>query len=297
MSDVIGVIPSVDKTFEIYGDLYSSNLIEGKLYYDKETKKLYYYSTTETRSNPSTGYFPIWNGKNKIETQFSKEKYLDKDAIMVDMDSINKSVNKELSEFILYQQRKSSSDNELNPIITDGDNIFTQCIKGTISNMKITMIDLIDMGKPKIPQNIIESYYSALTKITFMRYDKWVIWIDSILHINYTIDIYKSNKKILSYKYPSDELDTGIVRYDKVVNNKDDPFKKIVKLLMVIENINKNSLRSDISDDYTINNMITTLNSNKPLSAQLFSRFIRMANLSYKMTILKEGKILFEYKE
>ncbi len=297
MSDVIGVIPSVDKTFEIYGDLNSSDPIEGKLYYDKETKKLYYYSMVETRSNPSTGYFPIWNGKNKFETKFSKEKYLDKDAIMIDIESINKSVNKELSEFILYQQRKSSSDNELNPIITDGDNIFTQCIKGTISNMKITMVDLIDMGKPKIPQNIIESYYSALTKITFMRYDKWVIWIDSILHINYTIDIYKDNKKILSYKYPSDELDTGIVKYDKVVNVKDDPFKKIVKLLMIIENINKNSLRSDISDDYTINNMITTLNSNKPLSAQLFSRFIRMSNLSYKMTILKEGKILFEYKE
>lgn len=297
MEDIIGVVPSVNKTFEIYGDLNSSNLIEGKLYYDNNTKRLYYYSTTETRSNPNTGYFPVWDGTKKMESKFSKEKYLDKDAIMIDIESINKSVNKELSEFILYQQRKSSSDNDLNPVITDGDNIFTQCIKGAITNMKITMTDLIDMGKPKVPQNIIESYYSALTKITFMRYDKWVIWIDSILHINYTIDIYKQNKKVLTYEYRYNKLDTGVVKYDKVINDKDDPFKKIVKLLMLIENINKSSLKTDINDDYTINNMMTTLNSNKPLSAQLFSRFIRMAKLTCVIKIYHNDKLLFEYKE
>ena len=63
---MIGIIPSINKTYEVYGDLSSNKFIEGKLYYDKTDGRVYYYSTIETRSNPNTGYYPIWNGKNKF---------------------------------------------------------------------------------------------------------------------------------------------------------------------------------------------------------------------------------------
>lgn len=294
---IIGVIPSVDKTFEVFGDFNSCDLIEGKLYSDPSNGRLYYYSTIETRSNPNTGYFPIWDGKNKIVSTFSKEKYFDTDVLKVDMNSISSTVNKELAESIIYQRRKSCSSDTLKPQISDGDNIFTQCIKGVICAKDITMVDLVDMGKPRLTQKIIESYYSALMKITFMRYDKWCIWVDSILHLSYTIDVYNANRKLLTYTYPSNKFDTGIVKYDKIVDTNDDPFKKIVKLLMIMENINKSSLKTDAMDDYTINNMMTTLSSNKPLSAQLFSRFIRMAKLSCTIKIFDNTGEIFEYKE
>ena len=71
------------------------------------------------------------------------------------------------------------------------------------------------------------------------------IWLDVILHIGYNLEIFKDDKKLLSYKYPEDIFDTGIVRYDNVTSTKSDPFKKIIKILMVMENINKNTLRSE----------------------------------------------------
>ena len=65
-----------------------------------------------------------------------------------------------------------------------------------------------------------------------------------------------------------------------------------------MENITKASMKSDSVDDYTINNMMTTLNSDKPLSAQLFSRFIRMTHLEYRIKIYNQnGKMIFQYKE
>ena len=102
----------------------------------------------------------------------------------------------------------------------------------------------------------------------------------------------------MSYKYPEDKFDTGIVKYNDIAKSSDDPFKRIIKILMVMENINKSSLKSDNVDDYTVNNMVTTINGKKPLSAQLFSRFISMAKLSYSMTIYdRYDKFIFEYKE
>jgi hypothetical protein len=66
----------------------------------------------------------------------------------------------------------------------------------------------------------------------------------------------------------------------------------------MMENITKTTLRSNEGvDDYTINNMMTTLNGDKALSAQLFSRFIRMAGLTFSVDIVKDGKIIFTYKE
>lgn len=294
---MIGIIPSYDKTFEVYGDLSSKELIEGKLYYDKSDNRVYYYSQKETRSNPNTGYYPVWDGKNKYATSFSNKKYFDKDVTIVDLNTMCSNINKEVADQVIYMQRRSDNNEILRPEISDGDNMFTQCIKGIINSKELTMVDLVDMTSPKLQQKMVENYYSALTKITFMRLDKWNIWIDVILHVNYTIDVFKDDKKLLSFNYHKNTFDTGIVKYDNITSTKDDPFKKIIKILMIMENISKNDLRSEEVDDYTINNMMTTLNSNKPLSAQIFSRFIRMAKLSYIIKIYDKNNIIFEYQE
>lgn len=294
---MIGIIPSSNKTFEVFGDFKSNDLVEGKLYYHPDTKKLYFYSKIETRSNPKTGYFPVWDGNSIYSSSFSKDKYFDKDVIKVDIDSLCSTINKDVADNILYNQRRSDNNEVLRPQLSDGDNMFTQCVKGIINMKDLTMIDLVDMSAPKLTEKVIENYYSALTKITFMRLDKWNIWINVILHVKYTIEVSKGDKKLLTYEYPKDKFNTGIVKYDNIIASEDDPFKKIIKILMVMENINKDSLRSQEVDDYTINNMLTTLNGKKSLSAQLFSRFIRMASLSYIIKIYDKDKIIFEYKE
>jgi hypothetical protein len=294
---MIGIIPSSSKTFIVEGIFGDKPFEEGKLYVEPESKRVYMYSLKEKRSNPNTGYFPIWDGNKAYLSKFSNEKYLDKDVTKTDIVLLGSSINKNVAGNILYQQRRSDNDDILEPQLIDGDNMFTQCIKGVLNVKKLTMVDLVDMSSPKLTEKVISNYYSALTKITFMRLDKWNIWLNVILHLRYTVIVYKDDRKLLSYDYPKDKFDTGIVKYDNITKTKDDPFKKIIKILMIMENINKNSLRSKEVDDYTINNMLTTLNSNKALSAQLFSRFTRMANLSYDVKIFEKDTLLFEYHE
>lgn len=294
---MIGIIPSIDKTYEIEGDFNTTNLVEGKLYFDPTTNRLYYYSLTCKRSSSDTGFFPIWNGKDKFVSAFSNEKYFPKDIISMNIDSMSSSINKDTADKVLYNRRRVDNDEILRPQISDGDNMFTQCIKGVINAKKLTMIDLVDMSSPRLTQKQIENYYSALTKITFMRIDKWDIWVNVILHLSYQINVMKNDKILVSYTYPSNVFDTGIVKYDNITNSNDDPYKKIIKILMIMENITKNDLKSDDIDDYTINNMMTTLNGHKALSAQLFSRFIRMAGLSYQVIVYDKGQQIFEFKE
>ena len=295
---LIGVIPSGSKSYEVYGDFSETNPVEGKLYYDPTTSRLFYYSTFENRSNPKTGYFPVWDGKRVYISTHSAAKYFDRDAIKVDFNSISKQISGSVADEIRYKQRRAVADDILKPPIQDGDNAFTQCVKGVISALNITMVDLVDMCKPKLDQKVLEGYYNALSKITFMRIDKWNIWVNNILHIQYTVNVYKDGKRIVQYNYPENTFDTGIVKYTDIIKTKEDPLKKIVKILMVMCNITKKMLLSSGVDDYTVNNMMTTINSEKALSAQLFSRFIRLSELSYDIQICDNGKkFLFEYKE
>lgn len=295
---MIGLVPTQNKTFEVYGDFSSKNLVEGKLYYDPADKRLYFYSLIETRSNPRTGYFPVWNGKDKFSSNFSNQKYFDKDDIKSDIESMCSKISPDIAEQIRYNQRRCVNSDILRPELLNDDNMFTQCIKGIINSQEWTMVDLVDMSSPKIDEKKMENYYNALTKITFMRIEKWDIWINVILHIHYVLDVYKGGKLLLSYSYPEDKFDTGIVKYDNIIKSGGDPFKRIVKILMLMENITKNSLKSDKVDDYTINNMMTTLNGNKGLSAQLFSRFMHMTNLNYCIRLYdRDNTLMFEYKE
>ena len=97
---VIGVIPSGSRTYEIHGDFTSDRLIEGQLYYDPNNKRIYYYSLIEKRSNPKTGYFPVWDGKRIYVSKFSNEKYFDKDAIVSDISKLASSISKATAEDI-----------------------------------------------------------------------------------------------------------------------------------------------------------------------------------------------------
>lgn len=294
---MMGIVPSASETFEVLGYVGDANPIDGKIYVNKSDGRLYYYTINATRSNPSTGYFPIWNGKEFIETSFSNTKYLDKDVTLVDLESISSKVDNEVAQKILYDRKRCENNEILAPSIAEGDNMFTQCVKGALNAKKITAIDLLDLVDNKLDDKIVIGYYNALQKITFMRLDRWNVWIDIILQLSYVLKVYKDEKLLLQYKHPENVFETGIVNYDTIIKSKDDSFKKILKILIILENITKSSLRSPELDDYTINNMLTTLNSNKPISAQLFSRFIRMANLNYEILLYDNGQLIFEYRE
>lgn len=296
---MIGIIAGNEKTYEVFGTINDPNPIEGKLYYDPKDNRVYYYSTTNTRSNPTSGYFPIWDGKTFYISKFSNQKYFDKDVTNMDVLVLSSNINKDMADMIKYNQRKSLNDTILKPQISDEDNAFTQCIKGIISKKKITMVDLFDMGCPPLSEKRVESFYSSLNKITFMRMDKFHTWLDVILHMNYTVEVFKDDKLLIKYFYPENKFDTGIVKYSSIINNKtDDPYKKMIRILMLSQNIDKATLKNNEDiNDYTINNMMTNINTDKPLSAQLFSRFIRLSGLSYIIKIYESGKEIFEYSE
>ena len=133
-----------------------------------------------------------------------------------------------------------------------------------------------------------------------MRMERWAVWIDTILHLHYEIIVMKDKKQVIKYNHPAGKFDTGVVNYDSIVQDKLDPFKKIVRILIVKENYSKTTLMQanpDI-DGYTVNNMFTTIISDKPFSAQLFSRFIKITGLEYNIKVYdKSNTLLVDYKE
>lgn len=277
---MIGIVPSIKTNYEVMGLVGDSDPIEGKLY--AKDDRLYFYTTKTKRSNPSTGFFPIWDGKETYITSSSNEKYLDKDIKLIELDKMSKTVDEELANDIKYHLRHAEDEVLLDPSISPEDNMFTQTIKGIITNKKITMTKLVDGCLGILPDDIVKSYYNSLNKITFMRLAKWRIWVDSILHVSYVIIITKGDECILKCKCPD-------------VSN-EDPFKKCIRTLIAQGDINKNDMRGT-TDDYTINNLFTNLNSDKPISAQLFSRFINLSGLNYEIEFFDNDEMIFNYKE
>jgi len=277
----IGIFPSENKTFEVEGKI-CTNMVEGKLYYD-ENNQLFIYSTKYDRSCPDLGFFPIYNGKRKIITKFSIRKYYPNDIITVSLDDMSNAITKEKADEIIYNRKVSEMNYLLKPEIYETDNLFTQCIKSIINLMNINMIDLYNMNT-SIPENIINNCYDSLLKIAFMRNHRWKIWINDIFKLNYIIKIYNNNEIILQHKYP-----------DVIFGNKD-LFKYIIKSLIEKLNINKLDLHCNELDDYTINNMFSALKG-KQLSAQIFSRFMLLMNLSYEIEFYKNKELIFIYKQ
>ena len=294
---MIGIIPGNTKTYEVNGSFNDDNLVEGKLYYDPTDERLYYYSSSETRSNPENGYFPIWNGKSKFVSKFSNQKYLS-DIVKLDIDNMCDSIDSDTADTVRYNHRRSDYQELLKPEIYNEDNFFTQIIKGVICKLDMTMIDLYDGGVPKLTEEQIESMYSSLSKITLMRMDKWLIWMNSILHKSFSFAVYDKSKLIVSYRYPENKFSVDDPRCDEIIKSNDDFLKKLIKITMIVMDVNKNQLRSDTTDEYTINNLMTSLNGDKPLSAQLFSRFMDMAHYQYVIAVYNDdGSVLFEFKD
>ena len=295
---MIGILPSHDKTFEVIDNIKIDNPIEGKLYYNENDKRLYYYSTTITRPGPETGYLPIWNGNKTYTNENVKYKTLD-DVIGLSLKDMSNNISKDIAEDIIYRRRLVDNASTLSPVIDDNDNVFTQCIKSIICSMNITMVDLADMCYPKLNENMLKNYYSSLTKISFMRLDKWYIWINVILHLSYDVIIFKKKKEILRYSYPVNRFKfDDMNKYKDIIKSKDDSFKKIIKILMVKESIDKNNLKEDSPDDYMVNNLMTTLyDDKKNISGQLFSRFMNMTNLHYHINLYdRYKKPVFSFK-
>jgi len=290
---MIGIVPCSVCTLDVEGE-FNDDPTEGKLYADPTDKRLYYCSRSLTRSCPQTGFFPVWDGHVKYVTRYSNCKYLPDDVILVGLADISSKLTEEVASSIRYRHRKAIANDEiLEPMIRENDNMFTQVVKGTITVKKLTIVDLVDMSA--LPESTVHSYYSALIRIAFMRIDRWLSWVDQILRIRYVITVYRGKRRVMSYDYPSDTYEPTITQTELL--SEPDQMKRLVKLIMQLESISKTDLCSDEVDDYTVNNMITTLGTNKPLSAQLFSRFTRMAGLTYTVEVRDDGKLLFTYRE
>lgn len=293
---MVGITTGIGQTYIVSGSFDSDQLTEGQLYYHPVTKRLFMYTTKEVRSNPRTGFYPIWNGTKTFIGKHSIEEYYPKDIIDINTDDLVKKFTKSNAQEIVYRQQRSMSGGPLTFQISDEDNFFTQCIKEIINKKAYTVIDLVHQSVPQLSDKQITNYCNALSKISFMRMDKWHIWLHNILHMKYEVAVFKEDRLIISYKEP--DIFTVDRNFDEILNNKKmDPFKKLIKVTMLKENISKSDLRGEDIDEYTINNMMTILTGPKPVSAQLFSRFIRIADLSFELKIYDKDECLVTYRE
>ena len=293
---MVGItIDANGETYIVSGSFDSGYYIEGNVYYHPDTKRLFYYSKTERRSNPKTGFYPIWDGENLYITQHSVEEYYPSDVMSINTTDLVKKLSASKAQEIIHQQQRSMSGGQLSFQITDEDNFFTQCIKEILNKKGYTIVDLVQQTNPPLSEKIISNYCGALSKISFMRLDKWHIWLHNILHLSYGVTIYNDDRQIISYREP--DLFEITAPYEKILKSKMDPFKKLIRITMLEECINKSDLRGDGIDEYTINNMMTILTGTKPVSAQLFSRFIRMAGLSFELNVYEKDACILTYRE
>lgn len=294
---MIGIYPGKTKTFIVEDCINNVNdFIEGHLYVDEDTDLLYIYSSKITRPNVEYGFFPIFDGKNKyVRTYCILKTY--KDVINQNLDNMISNVDDETKNKVDSLQRNCSDQDPLKPIISDSDNAFTQCIKSIIDIKKYTLSQLEELCS--IDKSLIKNYYSVLNKISFMRLDRFNIWMKSILHMNFKLIVKDNNgNKLVTYDDNLNKFDTGIISYNDIVNNNNIDFmKKIIFIVMRMKSITKSQLSSGDMKDYTVNNLLILLNSNKQFSIQLFSRFIKMIDYSYNIEIYDKDKLIFIYSE
>lgn len=291
---MIGIIPGTNKTFVVSG-YFCSDPIEGQLYVDPQSKRVFVYSKVQTRSCVDNGFFPVWDGQKKIITGFSNFKTLD-DVLKFDLESLGKSIDEETAENVILEQKKHNSGNALDPVITNDDNFFTKCIKGVILTKKLSFNDLVENSSAGVGEKFVNIYYSSLVKTAFMRLDKWYNWVTAILHLDYKITVFEDNKELISYQFLSNEFKTEFTEVLSKIETKD-PLKKLVKFIIKLKNIVKEQFKGEEIDEYTINNMFTIINGSKPMSAQIFSRFINLAELDFVIEMKEDGQTIFSVKE
>ena len=98
---MLGIIPGKNQTY-IIEDYFRPSMEEGKYYMDPNTKIIYLYSKKMHRSTPDYGYFPIYDGKKKIETVSSKI-FTEKDLVKMNIPELIQSIDKETAERLVIR--------------------------------------------------------------------------------------------------------------------------------------------------------------------------------------------------
>ena len=296
------IVVCKNNTYSVEG-MFSPKMEEGKLYIDPKSKRIYCYTTTTQVVGDTSHHFPIYDGKHFFDSVRSYKKY-ESDVISTDVTNMASSISEKDREDMEYRSKAVLYGDILKPEISDSDNIYSQCIKGILLHKKYNLLDLSIMSHPKLTVEEISNLYQSLHKISFMREKKFMIWMNQILHMNYEVNCYDTNsdKLLLTYhsidkRYefhvPVDE--THQKEYDDILKKSWDPFKKMINLIIKMKNYKKADFNINTESAYTINNMMTTIFGDKSVSAQIFSRFMRIINLPFDIVIYDKDDIVFTY--
>lgn len=296
------IVVCKNNTYPVEG-MFSNQMKEGKLYIDPKSKRIYCYTTTTQVVGNDSYHFPIYDGKHFFDSVRSYKKY-ESDVISTDVTDMASSISEKDREDMEYRSKAVLYGDILEPEISDSDNIYSQCIKGILLHKKYNILDLSIMSNPKLTVEEISNLYQSLHKIAFMREKKFMIWMNQILHMEYKVNCYDSDsdQQLLTYHsmdqryefYRKDD-DSHKEEYDEILKKSWDPFKKMINLIIKMKNYKKADFNVNTESAYTINNMMTTIFGDKSVSAQIFSRFMRIINLPFDIIIYDKDDIVFTY--
>lgn len=296
------IVVCKNNTYPVEG-MFSNQMKEGKLYIDPKSKRIYCYTTTTQVVGAASHHFPIYDGKHFFDSVRSYKKY-ESDVISTDVTDMASSISEKDREDMEYRSKAVLYGDILEPEISDSDNIYSQCIKGILLHKKYNLLDLSIMSNPKLTVEEISNLYQSLHKIAFMREKKFMIWMNQILHMNYNVNCYDgdSDQPILTYhsmdqryEFYHKNDDSHKEEYDEILKKSWDPFKKMINLIIKMKNYKKADFNVNTESAYTINNMMTTIFGDKSVSAQIFSRFMRIINLPFDIIIYDKDDIVFTY--
>lgn len=296
------IVVCKNNTYPVEG-MFSNQMEEGKLYIDPKSKRIYCYTTTTQVVGTASHHFPIYDGKHFFDSVRSYKKY-ESDVISTDVTDMASSISEKDREDMEYRSKAVLYGDILEPEISDSDNIYSQCIKGILLHKKYNLLDLSIMSNPKLTVEEISNLYQSLHKIAFMREKKFMIWMNQILHMDYKVNCYDSNsdQPILiyhsidkRYEFYHKNNDGHREEYDEILKKSWDPFKKMINLIIKMKNYKKADFNINTESAYTINNMMTTIFGDKSVSAQIFSRFMRIINLPFDIVIYDKDDIVFTY--
>lgn len=296
------IVVCKNNTYPVEG-MFSNQMEEGKLYIDPKSKRIYCYTTTTQVVGDASHHFPIYDGKHFFDSVRSYKKY-ESDVISTDVTDMASSISEKDREDMEYRSQAVLYGGVLEPEISDSDNIYSQCIKGILLHKKYNLLDLSIMSHPKLTVEEISNLYQSLHKIAFMREKKFMIWMNQIFHMDYEVNCYDTNsdKPLLTYHSIDKRYEFHIPvddahqkEYDDILKKSWDPFKKMINLIIKMKNYKKSDFNIHTESAYTINNMMTTIFSDKSVSAQIFSRFMRIINLPFDIVIYDKDDIVFSY--
>lgn len=296
------IVVCKNNTYPVEG-MFSNQMEEGKLYIDPKSKRIYCYTTMTQVVGDASHHFPIYDGKHFFDSVRSYKKY-ESDVISTDVTDMASSISEKDREDMEYRSKAVLYGDILEPEISDSDNIYSQCIKGILLHKKYNLLDLSIMSNPKLTVEEISNLYQSLHKIAFMREKKFMIWMNQILHMDYKVNCYDSNSDQLLLTYHSIDKryefyhknnDGHREEYDEILKKSWDPFKKMINLIIKMKNYKKADFNVNTESAYTINNMMTTIFGDKSVSAQIFSRFMRIINLPFDIVIYDKDDIVFTY--